>query len=159
REEPVAAAVAEVQVRVDDDRDAADELVGQPLRSRRPLGVELGGRVDHPRVDEDEPVRMVDRVDEARPAATGEHDVTAMVHLDHVSTTSKSCHSPTPFRSARPTSRKRMPEPATRSCTVDDASTCPGSARDATRAAACTAIPRMASPTTSHSPVCTPARI
>ena len=63
REEPVAAAVVEVEVRVDDDRDAPHELVRE--RVRVPLLAvvfDRRRRVDRPRVDEDEPVGMLDRV-------------------------------------------------------------------------------------------------
>ena len=49
-------------------------------------------------------------------------------------------------------------DPATRSLTVLDTSTSPGWAWDATRAPVWTAIPVTLPSTTSHSPVCTPAR-
>jgi len=67
REQPVAAAVVEVEVRVDDERDATHELVRE--RVRVPLlavPVDFRRRVDQPRVDEDEPVGMLDRVGEPR---------------------------------------------------------------------------------------------
>jgi len=58
-----------------------------------------------------------------------------------------------------PRSLKRSPEPTTRSLTVLDASTSPGSASVITRAPMWTAIPATSCPTSSHSPVCSPARI
>ena len=64
--EAVAADVVEVHVRDHDVRDAVDELLRKRVRRRLPLLVELRRRVDHPGVDEDEPVRVVDRMDEAR---------------------------------------------------------------------------------------------
>src|SRR5882757_7429525 len=51
-----------------------------------------------------------------------------------------------------------MPEPAIRSRTVLDTSTSPGPACAATLAPTCTARPASFSPSTSHSPVWTPAR-
>jgi hypothetical protein len=49
--------------------------------------------------------------------------------------TANKCHSPgTPFRAGLPRSRKRNPEPATRSLTVRDTRTSLGPASDATRA-------------------------
>jgi hypothetical protein len=68
-EEPVAPAVVEVEVRVDDDRDATHKLVRE--RVRVPLlavVLDRRRRVDHPRVDEDKPVGMLDRLGEARQA-------------------------------------------------------------------------------------------
>ena len=103
-EEPVAAAVVEVEVRVDDHRDAAHQLVRQAMRRRLPV-VELGPRVDHSGVDEDEPacrrrrgVRpggaacasdapsqwMVDRVHETRPGHAVHHDLATQVDPDIV---------------------------------------------------------------------------
>ena len=61
--------MVEVEVRVDDDREATHELVRE--RVRVPLLVvlvERRRRVDHPRVDEDEPVGL-DRP--RRPPADG----------------------------------------------------------------------------------------
>jgi hypothetical protein len=85
REEPVAAAVVEVEVRVDDNRDATHELVRE--RVRVPLLAVLldhRRRVDHPRVDEDEPVGMLDRVGEARQAVTVEDHFARQVPTDIV---------------------------------------------------------------------------
>ena len=57
-EATVPAAVVEMQVRVD-HRNHSTEI--RPRQEdRRPLLVELGRRVDHPRVDEDRPFRAVD---------------------------------------------------------------------------------------------------
>ncbi len=64
-----------MEVRVDDERDATHELVSE--RVRVPLLAVLFDRrrrVDHPRVDEDEPVGMLDRVGEPRQAVIGEDD-------------------------------------------------------------------------------------
>jgi hypothetical protein len=77
--------VVEVEVRVDDDRDATHELVRE--RVRMPLLVvlvERQRRVDHPRIDEDEPVGMLDRVGEAGQAVTGEDDFARQVPADIV---------------------------------------------------------------------------
>jgi hypothetical protein len=85
REEPVAAAVVEVEVRVDDDRDATHELVRE--RVRVPLLAvvfDRRRRVDHPRVDEDEPVGMRDRVGEPGQAVTGEEHFARQVPTDIV---------------------------------------------------------------------------
>jgi hypothetical protein len=85
REEPVAAAVVEVEVRVDDDRDATHELVRE--RVRVPLLAVVFDRrcrVDHPRVDEDEPVGMLDRVGEPGQAVTGEEHFARQVPTDIV---------------------------------------------------------------------------
>ena len=70
-EAAVAAAVVEMQVRVHDDRDAGAQLLGQ----RR--------RVREPGVDEDEPLRMLDRVyvDRVQPAVR--LDVRGEVRADH----------------------------------------------------------------------------
>jgi hypothetical protein len=97
REEPVAAAVVEVEVRVDDDRDATHELVRE--RVRVPLLAvvfDRRRRVDHPRVDEDEPVGMLDRVGEARQAVTGEEHFARQVPTDIVTAE----HGLTPFSAA-----------------------------------------------------------
>src|SRR3954467_11159630 len=85
-EEAVAAAVIEVKMRVDHDRDAAHEFPRQRVRRRVPLLVQLGRRVDHPVVDEDEPIRMFDRVDEAGPCGAVEDSCTAEVDADIVTT-------------------------------------------------------------------------
>ena len=85
REEPVAAAVVEVEVRVDDDRDATHELVRE--RVQVPLLAvvfDRRRRVDHPRVDEDEPVGMLDRVGEPGQAVTGEEHFARQVPTDIV---------------------------------------------------------------------------
>jgi hypothetical protein len=67
-------------------------------------------------------------------------------------------HSPgTPLSVWWPRSANSMPDPATRSRTVEVASTSPGCARAQTRAPMCTAIPVRSSPRFSHSPTCTPA--
>ena len=62
--------MVEVEVRVDDDRDPAHELVRQRVRPRLPVR-DRRVRVDHPGVDEHEPIRVRDRVhedrDDARP--------------------------------------------------------------------------------------------
>src|SRR5262245_11222431 len=65
----------------------------------------------------------------------------------------KRFHSPgTPFRVWRPRSRKRRPEPATRSLTVLDTSTSPGAALAATLAPMWTARPETRSSRSSTSP-------
>src|SRR5438093_8036551 len=74
--------------------------------------------------------------------------------------TAKSRQSPgTPFSAGGPRSSKRNPEPATRSLTVLEPKTSSGPANAATRAPMCSAMPPSLSPSTSHSPVCKPARI
>src|SRR3954469_446913 len=72
REEPVAAAVVEVQVRVDHARDIArDRLRAEP---DAPLLLQLGRRVDHPGVDQHAALRVLDDVKRVRPAlALDEH--------------------------------------------------------------------------------------
>ena len=85
REEPVAAAVVEMEVRVDDDRGPTHEVVRE--RVRVPLLAVLFDRrrhVDHPRVDEDKPVGMLDRVGEPRQAVTGEEHFACQVPPDIV---------------------------------------------------------------------------
>ena len=68
-------------------------------------------------------------------------------------------HSPgTPLRTWTPRSANRSSEPATRSTTVLETSTSPGAAWAATRAPMWTAIPPTPRPSSSTSPVCTPAR-
>ena len=85
REEPVAAAVVEVEVRVDDDRDATHELVRERVRvPLLPVVFDRRRRVDHPRVDEDEPVGMLDRVGEPGQAVTGEEHFARQVPTDVV---------------------------------------------------------------------------
>jgi hypothetical protein len=75
-----------MEMGVDHDRDPLDELGRQRVRDRAPLLLELGRRVDHPGVDEDQPVGMVDRVDEPRPRLAVHHDLAAEVRLDIVAT-------------------------------------------------------------------------
>src|SRR5579863_6510194 len=53
------------------------------MRRRVPVLVELRRRVDHPGVDEHETIRMVDRVDEARPGHAVPEHFAAEVYLDH----------------------------------------------------------------------------
>jgi len=65
----------------------------------------------------------------------------------------------TPLRLWVPRSSNWMADPATRSLTVLDTRTSPGPASAATRAPMWTAMPPMSSPISSHSPVCSPARI
>jgi hypothetical protein len=90
REEAVAAAVVGMEVRVDDNRDAIHQLVGQRVRVPLPLLlgvlVERRRRVDHPRVDEDEPVGMLDRVGESGQAVTFEDVLARQVPTDVVTT-------------------------------------------------------------------------
>jgi hypothetical protein len=84
-EEPVAATVVEVEVRVDDDRDATHEVVRE--RVRVPLAAVLLDRrcrVDQPRVDEDEAVGMLDRFREPEQPAAGEDDFARLVPTDVV---------------------------------------------------------------------------
>jgi hypothetical protein len=57
-----------------------------------------------------------------------------------------------------PRSSNSIPEPATRSLTVEETSTSPAEADDAIRAPVATAIPATLLSWSSHSPVCTPAR-
>src|SRR5439155_17602029 len=64
----------------------------------------------------------------------------------------------TPFSSRAPRSSKSMPEPMTRSFTVEETRISPGPALDITRDATWTAIPPMSSPRSSTSPTCRPAR-
>src|SRR5262249_54477681 len=85
REEPVAAAVVEVEVRIDDDGDPAHEPVWERLRVPL-LAVVLDRRrrVDQPRVDEDEPFGMLDRVGESGQAVTVEEHLARQVPTDVV---------------------------------------------------------------------------
>jgi len=62
RKEPVGAVMVEVHVRDDHVLDAPDDLVRQRVDGRLEVLVELRRRLDHPGVDEHEPVRMLDRV-------------------------------------------------------------------------------------------------
>jgi hypothetical protein len=64
----------------------------------------------------------------------------------------------TPFSARAPRSSNSIPEPATRSFTVEVTSTSPDPASAAVRAPICTAIPRRRSSTSSTSPVCNPLR-
>ena len=73
REQPVAAAVVEVQVRVDHAQHLARDHVR--IEPDAPLLVQLGRRVDHPGIDEHAPVRVVDDVKAVRPALALEEDV------------------------------------------------------------------------------------
>ncbi len=76
------------------------------------------------------------------------------------STTARIRHwSGTPFSSWEPRSSNCRPDPATRSRTVELTRTSLAPARADTRAPMWTAMPRTASPATSTSPVCRPARI
>jgi hypothetical protein len=61
REEPVAAAVVEMEVGVDDAGDLAWDVLGM---RRQAHIVDLGPRVDHARVDQHAACRVVDRPDE-----------------------------------------------------------------------------------------------
>ena len=84
RKEPVGAVMVEVHVRDDHVRDALDELVRQRVHGRMKVLVELGRRLDHPGVDEDEPVRMLDRVREAGPGGAVDHELARQVDADIV---------------------------------------------------------------------------
>ena len=69
------------------------------------------------------------------------------------------CHSSgTPLSGCTPRSANERPEPTTRSLTVEETSTSPGSARAPIRAPIATAIPARSSPSNSTSPVCRPER-
>jgi hypothetical protein len=77
--------VVEVEMRIDDDRDATHEIVRE--RVRVPLLAVLldrRRRVDHPRVDQDEPVGMLDRVREPGQAVTVEDHFARQVPTDFV---------------------------------------------------------------------------
>ena len=65
----------------------------------------------------------------------------------------------TPRRAWRPRSSNPNGPPAASSRTVEDTRTSPGPARSAIRAPMCTATPATSSSRSSHSPVCTPARM
>jgi hypothetical protein len=80
REEAVAAAVVEMQVRVDDASDVAWDVLG--VRRRAQI-VDLGPRVDQPSVDEYEPGRVVDRPDEHGPALAVDTELRREVGADH----------------------------------------------------------------------------
>src|SRR5437868_4110497 len=83
REEAVAAAVVEMQVGVDDGGDVAGDVLG--VRCRAQI-VDLGPRVDHPGVDEHEPLRVVDRPDEHGQALAVDEELCREVRADHVPT-------------------------------------------------------------------------
>ena len=81
-EEPVPAAVVEVQVRVDHADDVARDLRG--VEADAPLGVELRRRVDHAGVDEDAPLGMIDHVDAVRPPLVFHEHVAVLDRADVV---------------------------------------------------------------------------
>jgi hypothetical protein len=81
-EEPVAAAMVEVQMGVDDEVHACDE-VAREHRRRAPLLVEIGRRVDHARVDEHEPFGAIDRVHEDGERPGRGLDGRGEMRLDH----------------------------------------------------------------------------
>src|SRR5438034_9496141 len=83
REEAVATAVVEMQVGVDDGGDVAGDVLG--VRRRAQI-VDLGPRVDHPGVDEHEPLRVVDRPDEHGQALALDEELCREVRADHVPT-------------------------------------------------------------------------
>src|SRR6266702_3864863 len=64
-----------------------------------------------------------------------------------------------PLSSCGPRSSKPIPDPATRSLTVLETSTSLAAACEATRAPVWTAMPPVLLSTSTHSPVCSPARI
>ena len=101
REAPVAAAVVEMQVRVDHERDAVDQLFGERARHGREGLVELGPRVDHPGVDEHEALCMLDRMDVHREHAAEGLDLGREVRLDHPRHSRTLAAWPQPPRSAR----------------------------------------------------------
>src|SRR5205085_3607924 len=82
-EEAVAAAVVKMQVSVDDGGDVAGDVLG--VRRRAHI-VDLGPRVDHPGVDEHEPVRVVDRPDEHGQALAVDEELCREVGVDHAPT-------------------------------------------------------------------------
>jgi hypothetical protein len=85
REEPVPAAIVEVEVRVDDDRDATHELVRKRVRAPLLAVVfDRRRRVDQPRVDKNEPLRMLDRLAEPGQAVTGKDHFARQVPTDIV---------------------------------------------------------------------------
>ena len=84
RKEAVGAVMVEVHVRDEHVRDALDDLVRQRVHGRLKDLVELGCRLDHPGVDEDEPVGMLDRVRKARPGGPVDHELTRQVDPDIV---------------------------------------------------------------------------
>ena len=105
-EEPVAAAVVEVEVRVDDGRDTTYELVRQRVRPRVPVSSSRRMGVDHPRVDEHEPVGVLDRVDEHRDEASSAHHLRGQQRPDIVAGEQRREHTEDPM--ATTTQERRL---------------------------------------------------
>src|SRR3954452_14115615 len=83
REEAVASAVVEMQVRVDDTGNVARNVLGV---RRRAHVVDLWPRVDHPGVDEHEPGRVVDRPDEHGPTFALNEELRRKIGANHLPT-------------------------------------------------------------------------
>ena len=81
-EQAVAAAVVEVQVRVDHAHDVARDLLR--VEADPPLRVELRRRVDHPRVDEHATLGMLDHMDRVRPPLALDEHVAVLDRADVV---------------------------------------------------------------------------
>src|SRR5204863_305339 len=77
------AAVVEMQVGVDDGGDVPGNVLG--VRRRAQI-VDLGPRVDHPGVDQHDPLRVVDRPDEHGQALAVNEELCREVRADHVPT-------------------------------------------------------------------------
>src|SRR5581483_4392711 len=130
--------------------------LGEPL-----LGRALVVVLRHPRPPDD--LRVPTRLDErgrvgvrAQPEANGSIADSLHRKLDRLAhgAAAKRCQVPgTPFSSCSPRSANSRSAPTTRSFTVPETSTSPGSASAPIRAPMFTAIPRTSSPANSHSPV------
>src|SRR5215210_40764 len=139
------------------EQDQARERREPPEEARqlRLLPHELDVRDPAGNVDEIERPLAHDLVGDVDVAASG----VARLGRRHPRTANRRHAVGTPFSSCSPRSSNSIPEPPTRSFTVEETSTSPPPASAATRAPVETAIPASLPSWSSHSPVWTPARI